>query len=157
MTIDLQSLLDEELQWSSALVLAGETIVGRYRVAAGPASWRFQMAMPKTKAELASQTRLVRGFMAWKSAEAYVVSFQRSAPDAMASVAVSRQQVLARARLISLKPRGVGAVQILPLSVIGTTITSFLPDAGTVPEPALRQALERTFGPSGRIALEQMS
>jgi hypothetical protein len=71
--------------------------------------------------------QLLYGFMAWKSAVAFVMSSELVAPDCVIAAAVSCDEVLVAARPILRKPLTVGPIEWLPKQSVGEEVVTLLP------------------------------
>ena len=135
----------EELQFSVGMVLGREEVVPRFRIVCPDGDWTIFVPLPDDIGERQRRMQLVYGFMAWKSAIAFVMSSELKLPDCVISAAVNRNDVLVAARPILRKPLTVGPIEWLPGCAVGEEVVALLP-RGTV-------TLESGDGGSARARL----
>ena len=83
----------EELQLSVAVVLSREDVVPRFRVVCPDEEWTIFVPLPDDIGERQRRMQLVYGFMAWKSAVAFVMSSELKVADCVIAGAVTRDCV----------------------------------------------------------------
>ncbi len=69
----------EELQFSVGIVLGGEEVVPRFCVICPDVEWTIFVPLPDDIGERQRRMQLVYGFMAWRSAVAFVMSLAETA------------------------------------------------------------------------------
>ena len=94
----------EELRYSVAIVLAREEVVPRFRVVCPEGDLTVFVPLPDDMGDRQRRMQLVYGFMAWKSATAFVMSSELIEPDCLISAAVNRADVLSACRPIVRRP-----------------------------------------------------
>jgi hypothetical protein len=77
----MKGKLLEELQFSVGIVLGGEEVVPRFRVICHDGDWTIFVPLSDDIGERQRRMQLVYGFMAWKSAVAFVMSSELKVPD----------------------------------------------------------------------------
>ncbi|KAB2938004.1 MAG: hypothetical protein K8F92_15580 [Hyphomicrobium sp.] len=70
----------DELQFSVGIVLAREQVVPRLRVLTPEGDWTVFVPLPDDIGERQRRMQLMYGFMAWKSATAFVMSSEFRSP-----------------------------------------------------------------------------
>jgi hypothetical protein len=141
----------KELQFSVAIVLAREEVVPRFRVICPDGEWTIFVPLPDDIGERQRRMQLVYGFMAWKSAIAFVMSSELKEPDCVIAGAVSRDRVLLAARPILRKPLTVGPIEWLPESSVGEEVVALLPRGAVTLDTETEAALVRAFGTGGEF------
>lgn len=153
----MHALVEDELRFSASIVLSREEVVPRFRIEVpGEAGYQLFVPLSDDTGERQWRLGLVSGFMAWKAASAFVMSTELVEPDAVLSVAVSRDLVCAALRGILRKPLMLGPVEWLSLNQIGDEIPKLLPPASATLSAAMMQDLERVFGPQGAFKVERV-
>ena len=147
----LRKVLLNELQLSVAIVLSREEIVPRFRVICPEGDWTVFVPLPDDIGERQRRMQLVYGFMAWKSATAFVMSSELIEPDCVISAAIDRNDVLVAARPIARKPLTVGPAEWLPRSAVGEEVVALLPRGRVNLDPETEAALVRAFGDGGEF------
>ena len=100
----MRKVLLNELQFSVAIAFSREEVVPRFRVVCPEGDWTPFVPLPGDIGERPRRMQLVYGFMAWKSATAFVMSSELVKPDCVISAAVDRKIVLIACRPIVRKP-----------------------------------------------------
>ena len=141
----------EELRLSVAVVLSREEVVPRFRVVCPDGDWTVFVPLPDDIGERQRRMQLLYGFMAWKSATAFVMSSELIEPDCVISAAVDRDHVLTAARPILRRPLTVGPIEWLPKESVGEEVVALLPRGRVVLDPETEAALVRAFGDGGEF------
>jgi len=144
-----------ELRMSCAVVLAREEVVPRFRVLTPEGEWSVFVPLPDDLGERMRRLRLVHGFLAWKSATAFVLSTELREPDCVLSAGVARSGVLTAARPIIRKPLGLGAVEWLPESAVGEEVVALLPRGRVLLDVETEAELMRVFGVGGEFEVRK--
>lgn len=145
----------EELRFSVSVVLSREEVVPRFRVISTEGDWTVFVPLPDDVAERERRMRLLHGFMAWKSATAFVMSTELKVPDVVLAVAVTREDVACACRPIIRKPLGVGAIAWLPPGSVGEEIVALLPRGCVELDTETEAALRRAFGNGGEFEVRR--
>ena len=141
----------EELRFSTGIVLAREEVVPRFRVICPDGDWTIFVPLPDDIGERQRRMQLLFGFMAWKSATAFVMSSELHVPDVVISAGVDRDNVWSAARPIVRKPLTVGPIEWLPQSSVGEEVVALLPRGRVILDPESEAALVRAFGGGGEF------
>ena len=141
----------QELQFSTGIVLSREEVVPRFRIICPEGDWTVFVPLPDDIGERQRRMQLLYGFMAWKSATAFVMSSELIKPDCVISAAVDRGNVLVAARPIVRKPLTVGPIEWLPKESVGEEVVALLPRGRVVLDPETEAALVRAFGTGGEF------
>jgi len=141
----------EELQFSVAIVLSREEVVPRVRVVCPDGDWIVMVPLPDDIGERQRRMQLLYGFMAWKSATAFVMSSELQEPDCVISAAVGRDGVLVAARPILRKPLTLGPIEWLPKESVGDEVVALLPRGTVTLDRETEAALVRAFGSGGEF------
>lgn len=141
----------EELRFSTGIVLAREEVVPRFRVICPHSDWTVFVPLPDDIGERQRRMQLVYGFMAWKSATAFVMSSELVDPDCVIAAAVTRDDIAVAARPILRNPLMVGPVEWLPRSAVGEEVMALLPRGRVMLDKATAKALLRAFGNGGEF------
>jgi len=147
----MKDKLLEELQFSVAVVLSHEEAVTRFRIMCPDGDWTIFVPLPDDIGERQRRMQLVYGFMAWRSAIAFVMSSKLKVPDCVIAGAVSRDGVLLAARPIVRKPLSVGPVEWLPESAVGEEVVALLPRGAVTLNRETEAAPVRAFGVGGEF------
>jgi hypothetical protein len=145
----------DELQFSVGIVLGGEEVVPRFRVVCPDEEWTIFVPLPDDIGERQRRMQLVYGFMAWKSAVAFVMSSELQVPDVVISAGVGRHGVVAAARPVLRKPLTVGPVEWLPESAVGEEVVALLPRGRGTLDAATEAELVRVFGTGGEFEVRR--
>lgn len=128
-----------ELAQSIEIIRDGHELVPRFRIE-GPSRWLIFVQLPDDEKERTWRMNLISSFMAVKMANSFVMSTELVVPDAVCSVAVSRDGVCGALREIARTPLSFGEEQWLDRAQIGAEIPALLPapvssiDAKTIAE-----------------------
>lgn len=141
----------EELRFSVAIVRSREEVVPRFRVVCPEGDWTVFVPLPDDIGERQRPMQLLYGFMAWKSAMAFVMSSELATPDAVISAGVNYTEVCCACRPIVRRPLGVGPIEWLPKQAVGDEVVALLPRGRVVLDPATEAALVRAFGDGGEF------
>ena len=153
----VRDLIEDELRFSASIILSREEVVPRFRIEVpGEQGFMLFVPLPDDPAQRHWRLGLVSAFMAWKGADAFVMSSELIEPDAALSVAVSRTEAIAAVRVIIRKPLGVGPVSYLSRSQIGNEIPALLPAKSSRVSATTLKDLERVFGPQGEFKVERV-
>ena len=147
----MRETIVDELRFSVGIVLSREEVVPRFRVISPEGDWTVFVPLPDDIGERQRRMQLLHGFMAWKSATAFVMSSELLVPDVVISAAVDRNDVLVGARPIVRKPLSVGRVQWLPKESVGDEIVALLPHGRVVLDAETEATLVRAFGDGGEF------
>jgi len=147
----MKEKLLQELVVSTSIVLGREEVVPRFRVICPDGDWTVLVPLPDDIGARQHRMQLLSGFMAGKSATAFVMSSELIEPDCVISAAVDRDAVLNVCRPIVRKPLSVGPVQWLPKSSVGEEVVALLPRGRVVLDPETEAALLRAFGSGGEF------
>ena len=147
----MRETIVDELRFSVGIVLSREEVVPRFRVISPEGDWTVFVPLPDDIGERQRRMQLLHGFMAWKSATAFVMSSELLVPDVVISAAVDRNDVLVGARPIVRKPLSVGPVQWLPKESVGDEIVALLPHGRVVLDAETEATLVRAFGDGGEF------
>lgn len=150
--ICMKEKLLEELRFSACIVLAGEEVTPRFLVFCPEGEWHVLVPLPEDIEVRQLRMRLLRGFMAWKSATAFIMSSQLAAPSVIASIAVGQDQVLCAARPVLWEAtRTLGPIEWWPSERVGAEIVALLPRGHVPIDPQTEAALVRAFGVGGEL------
>ena len=147
----MRKVLLNELQLSVAILLSREEVVPRFRIISPEGGWTVFVPLPHDIGERQRRMQLLHGFMAWKSATAFVMSSELIEPDCVISAAVDRNDVLSAYRPIVRKPLSVGPVQWLPKQSVGDEIVALLPRGRVSLDAETEATLVRAFGDGGEF------
>lgn len=147
----MRDTLLSELQFSIAIVLSREEVVPRFRVHGDDGEWTVFVPLSDDARERDRRMRLVAGFMAWKSATAFVLSAELISPDLVYACAVGRGGVMMAGRQIARTPLTVGPITWFDAESVGDEITALLPRGKVALDAETMRALERAFGKSGEF------
>lgn len=152
----MRGLIEDELRFSASIVLAREEAVPRFRIEVpGEKGYMLFVPLPDDAGERTRRLELVAAFMAWKGANAFVMSSELQVPDALISVAVTRDEALGAARMVLRKPLTIGRVEWLSRSQIGDEIPAMLPSRQAIVSDRMMTELARVFGPQGEFKVER--
>lgn len=149
-----EKILDE-LRFSAGIVLSREEVVPRFRVLTPDGEWTVFVPLPDDIGERQRRMQLIYGFMAWKSATAFVMSTELIKPDCVLSAGVGRGDVAVAARPILRKPLTLGQVEWLPASAVGEEVIALLPRGRVTLDRETEAALSRAFGVGGEFEVER--
>jgi len=147
----LRKVLLNELQFSVGIVLSRQEVVPRFRVVCPAGDWTVFVPLPDDIGERQRRMQLLYGFMAWKSASAFVMSSELVEPDCVISAAVDRNDVMIACRPIVRTPLSVGPVQWLPKQSVGEEVVALLPRGRVMLDRETEAALVRAFGDGGEF------
>ena len=151
----MKDKLLEELQFSVGIVPGREEVVPRFRVICHDGDLTIFVPLPDDIGERQRRMQLVYGFMAWKSAVAFVMSSELKVPDCVIAGSVSRDGVLVAARSILRRPLSVGPIEWLPESSVGDEVVALLPRGRVTLNPETEAALVRAFGTGGEFEVRR--
>ena len=147
----MRKVLLNELQFSVGIVLSRQEVVPRFRVVCPAGDWTVFVPLPDDIGERQRRMQLLYGFMAWKSASAFVMSSELVEPDCVISAAVDRNDVMIACRPIVRTPLSVGPVQWLPKQSVGEEVVALLPRGRVMLDRETEAALVRAFGDGGEF------
>lgn len=158
--INLLELVHSELCHSERLLRRGQRLHPRFLVLATERRFRIAVEMPDRGADWTHRLDLLRVFMSWKLANAFVVSMHSAALDALVAFAVSRSIAFGVARHIERDEFGrmVRTSEPIGLSCndCAPEIVRLLPQHFESISDIELQELREVFGPEaqdGRIGL----
>jgi len=151
----MKDKLLEELQFSVGIVLGREEVVPRFRVVCHDGDWTIFVPLPDDMGERQRRMQLVYGFMAWKSAVAFVLSSELVDPDVVSSAGVSHAGVWCACQPIVRRPLSVGPVEWLPESAVGEEVVALLPRGTVTLDRETEAALVRAFGSGGEFEVRR--
>jgi len=153
----MRDLVLDELRFSAAVILSREEVVPRFRIEVkGEPGYMLFVPLPDDLKERNWRMSLVSAFMAWKGADAFVMSTELMEPDAAVSVGVNRGGAVAALRPILRKPLSVGAIEWLDRTQIGDEVPSLLPPRSASVSASMLADLEQVFGPQGAFRMERV-
>jgi hypothetical protein len=147
----MRDKLLEELRLSASIVLAGEEVTPRFLVICPDGDWSVLVPLPEDIGVRQLRMQLLYGFMAWKSATAFIMSSQLTTPSVIASIAVDRDAVHCAVRPLLQKPRTLGPIEWWPEERIGAEIVALLPRGEVSIDPQAEADLVRAFGAGGEL------
>jgi len=147
----VRDLLLDELRFSAGIVLSREEVVPRFRVMCPEGDWTVFVPLPDDIGERQRRMQLAYGFMAWKSATAFIMSTELVQPDCVLSAGIGRSEVLIAARPILRKPLTLGPVEWLDRSAVGEEVVALLPRGKVTLDRDTEAALVRAFGDGGEF------
>jgi hypothetical protein len=145
----------EELRLSTGIVLGREEVVPRFRVICPEGDWTVYVPLPPAIGERQRRMQLLYGFMAWKSAVAFVMSSELVAPGCVIAAGVGREDVLVAARPLLRKPLTVGPIEWLPKESVGEEVVALLPRGRAVLNGETEAALLQAFGKGGEFEAQR--
>lgn len=145
----MRNHLLDELRFSAGIVLSREEVVPRFRVITPEGDWTLFVPLPDDIGERQRRMQLVYGFMAWKSATAFIMSTELVHPDCVLSAGIGRGEVVVAARSILRKPLTLGPVEWLDPSVAGDEVVALLPRGKVALDRETAAVLMQTFGIGG--------
>lgn len=148
----MRERITDELLFSAGIVLSREEVAPRFRVITPEGDWTVFVPLPDDIGERQRRMQLVYGFMAWKSATAFVMSTELVRPDCVLSAGIGRSDVLVAARSILRKPLTLGPVEWLDASTVGEEVVALLPRGKVALDRETEAALIHTFGIGGEFA-----
>jgi hypothetical protein len=147
----VRDLLLDELRFSAGIVLSREEVVPRFRVMCPEGDWTVFVPLPDDIGERQRRMQLLYGFMAWKSATAFIMSTELVQPDCVLATGIGRSEVLIAARPILRKPLTLGPVEWLDRSAVGEEVVALLPRGKVTLDRDTEAALVRAFGDGGEF------
>ena len=123
----MRNLILEELTLSERIICAGHEVVPRYRIFAPDGEHTMMVQLPNDIAVRNERLSVVRAFMIWKAASAFVQSSELIEPNAIASIAVTRDGVSGALRRITPKPLAFAAHEWFGRESVGDDIVSLVP------------------------------
>jgi hypothetical protein len=147
----MRDKLLEDLRLSASIVLAGEEVTPRFLVICPDGDWTVLVPLPEDIGVRQLRMQLLYGFMAWKSAVAFIMSSQLATPSVIASIGVDRDGVQCAVRPLLRKPRTLGPIEWWPQERIGPEIVALLPRGRVCIDPQTESDLVRTFGAGGEL------
>ncbi len=151
MLLGMKDKVVEELQLSVGIVLSREEVVPRFRVICPDGDWTVFVPLPDDIGERERRMQLVYGFMAWKSATAFVMSSELIEPNLIVSAGVSRDDILIAACSVWRRFDSVGVIEWLPETSVGDEVVALLPRGRVQLDPETEAALVRAFGDGGEF------
>lgn len=147
----MRDLLLDELRFSAGIVLSREEVVPRFRVICPEGDWTVFVPLPDDIGERQRRMQLLYGFMAWKSATAFIISTELVRPDCVLSAGIGRGEVVVAARSILRKPLTLGPVEWLDPSAVDGEVVALLPRGKVTLDRESEAALMQTFGIGGEF------
>ena len=123
----LRASILEELAISERIVRDGHEVVPRYLVIAPDGEHTIMVQLPDDIGARHERMLVVRAFIIWKAATGFVQSTELIEPNAIASVAVSRDGVSGALRRITRKPLAFAVHEWFGREGVGDEIVSLLP------------------------------
>lgn len=151
----MKEILLEELRFSAGLALSNVEVVPRFRILTPEGDFTVFVPLPDNIGERQRRMQLVYGFMAWKSATAFVLSSELVSPEAIISAGVGFGDVMAAARALTGKPRVMGPVEWLGGDSVGEEVKALLPRGRVNVDGAALVELERVFSQAGEFPVRR--
>jgi len=107
----LRALILEELAFSQRIIRDGHEVVPRFRVIAPDGQHTIMVQMPDDLAARMERLQVVRAFMVWKAATAFIHSSEIITPDAITAFAITRTDVTGGLQRIKRKPLSFGEIE----------------------------------------------
>lgn len=149
---NLQNVLLEELGVSEAIVRDGHEVIPRLRIVAPREQFVILLRLPLDGVEHQQRINLVRLFMAWKMAIAFILSGERRDPHAISSLAVGRDGRHGIMRRIDRGPPFcLAPIAALAEANIERALTGLLPGKQTTMTKQMVAELEFVFGEDGAM------
>ena len=123
----LRSEILDELSLSERIVRDGHEVVPRFRIIAPDGEHTMMVQLPDDLAARNERMQVVRAFMIWKAATAFVQSTELIEPNAIASVAVTRAGAIGALRRITCKPMVFGEFEWFGRESVDDEIVALLP------------------------------
>ena len=123
----MRAVVLEELAFNERIVRGGHEVVPRFRINAPDGEHTVVLPLPDETAARIERFAMVRAFMIWKVASGFVKSTELIAPDAIASIAVTRDEVIGALRRITRTPIGFAEAEWFGRESVGDEIVSLLP------------------------------
>ncbi len=107
----LRAHIIEELAFSQRVIRDGHEVVPRFRVIAPDGQHTIMVQMPDDLAARIERLQVVRMFMIWKAATAFIHSSELITPDAITTFAVTHTDVTGGMQRIRRKPLSFGEIE----------------------------------------------
>jgi hypothetical protein len=153
----LFDVLIAELEVSKGIVSDGSEVVPRFRIMTPEGQFLIFAELPDEAKERDRRMRLIASFMTWKMAVGFVLSAETSTPDAISSLAVTRDGAggfmhrIKRGRIITF-----GDAEELGVQNVGDDLLALLPKRESAISREQMRELEREFGPDGEMPAQRL-
>lgn len=149
---DLKNALLEELGVSEAIVRDGHVVIPRFRIVAPREQFVILLRLPVDTAEHQERIHLLRLFIAWKMATAFILSGELHDPHSISSLAVACDACHGIIRRINRGPPLFFApITALAEADIERGLIAMLPRKQTTLTWEMIAELERVFGEDGEM------
>jgi hypothetical protein len=142
---DLRRKIVEEFAVSQRIIRAGNELVPRFRISAPDGDHVALVQLPDDPAGRLKQLDVIKGFMIWKAATAFVLSSELFEPDALMVVKVTRGDVIAALQPIRRDPIRFGELQWMDRASVGDEIIDLLPPKSLLVTPEQLEFMRRAF------------
>lgn len=141
----LRAAVLEELAVSERVVRAGHEVVPRYRIFAPDGEHGVIVQLPDDIAARHERMQVVRAFMIWKAASAFVQSSELIEPNAIVSIAVTRDGVWGALRRITRKPFTFAPHEWFGRETVSDEIVALLPPRSLTLTAADTRFIDQAF------------
>ena len=123
----MRDVILDELRSSERIVRDGHEVVPRFRIFAPDGEHDVMVQLPDDLNARMERMQVVRTFMIWKAATAFVHASELIDPDAICAMAVSREGAIGALRRITRRPLALGEVEWFGKESIGDDWLALLP------------------------------
>ena len=123
----LRADIIDELQLSEHIVRDGHEVVPRFRVIAPDGEHTVMVQLPDDIAARNERMQIVRAFIIWKAATGFVKSTELIEPDAIVTVAVTRDGASGALRRITREPISFGEIEWFGRDNVDDEVLALLP------------------------------
>lgn len=142
----MRTRIIEELILSERIVRTGHEVVPRYRIMAPDGEHSMLVQLPDDITARSERMSAVRAFMIWKAASAFVQSSELIEPNAIASIAVTRDGVSGALRRITRKPLAFADHEWFGRENVGDELVSLLPPRSLSLTETDMRFIDQAFG-----------
>lgn len=154
-----RDLVEADLRRAARLVASThpDPIDPQFRIASAQGDWWIAITLTDDVAERQRRLMLVRDFMAWKLAPAFVLATELAEPDAVCAIGVSHRETIGCLARITRTPLAASAIEWLDAAQLGDEIPALLPRGSAALSEKRLAELEIWFGAAGKFPAVQIA
>ncbi len=146
----------QEIEVSESIMKQGNEVTLRFRILSNNGDYTIHTPLTGDYTEHMNMLCIVKYFMLWKNANAFVMSSRLIKPNAISSAGLTKNISLAAYERITTRPLEFGMVQWLEDSAIDPIFDNILPQPTDRLGEVQKQECYRLFGAEGQFKVDRI-